>query len=59
MEKALWREWNIPPLFIAAMETAWFYERLFFKVVMALVKEEKLQYKNTISIKISFMHYIK
>ena len=27
------------------MEKAWFYERLFFKVVIVLVKELKIQYK--------------
>ena len=32
-EKALWLQWNIPSRFIALMEKAWFYERLFYEVV--------------------------
>ena len=44
-EKALRLQWNITPWFIAPMEKAWFYERLFFKVVIVLVKELKIQYK--------------
>ena len=39
------------------MEKAWFYERLFFGVVIVMVKEYSI--KDTMSIKISFMHYIK
>ena len=27
------------------METAWFYERLFFLVVIVMVKDKKIQYK--------------
>ena len=42
------------------MEKAWFYETLFFEVITVIVKDEKMQYKiYTISIKISFMHYMK
>ena len=36
-EKALWTQWNIPLWFIAPMEKAWFYERLFFEMVMVTV----------------------
>ena len=39
------------------MEKAWFYERLFFEAVIVMVKEYSI--KDTMSIKISFMHYIK
>ena len=57
MEKGLWRQWNIPPWFKAAMEKAWFYERFFFKFVMVMVKKKYIT--DTMSIKISFMNYIK
>ena len=40
------------------MEKAWFYERLFFEVVTAIVKDRKCRIKDTISIKIS-NNYIK
>ena len=40
MEKALWRQWNIPPWFIASMNKAWFYERFSFEVVMVMVKDK-------------------
>ena len=39
------------------MEKVWLYERLFFEVVIVMVKEYSI--KDTMSIKISFMHYIK
>ena len=55
-KKALWPQWNIPLWFI---EKAWFYERLFLVVVMVMVKDKKRQYKRYMSIKISFMHYMK
>ena len=46
--------------FIAPMEKPWFYERLFFKEIIGMVKDEK-KYgtKDRMSIKISFMHYMK
>ena len=34
-------QWNIPSLAIAPMQKAWFYERLFFKVVIVMVKDKK------------------
>ena len=45
MKKALWRQWNIPPCFIAPMEKGWFYERFIFEVVMVMVEDKKIQYK--------------
>ena len=59
MEKALWPQWNTPSWFIAPMEKAWFYERLFFEVVIVMMKDKKYNMKYTVSIKISFMHYMK
>ena len=41
------------------MEKAWFYERLFSEVVMVMLKDKKKYIKDKISIKISFMHYMK
>ena len=42
MEKAWIRsQWNILSWFIAPMEKAWFYDRLFFKVVIVMVKYKK------------------
>ena len=55
-KKALWPQWNIALWFI---KKAWFYERLFLVVVMVMVKDKKRQYKRYMSIKISFMHYMK
>ena len=40
MEKA-WPQLNMPSWFIAPMEKAWFYERLFFEVVIVMVKDKK------------------
>ena len=45
MEEALWPQWNIPPWLIAPKKKAWFYERLFFKVIIVVVKDTKRQYK--------------
>ena len=61
MEKALWLQWNIPSWFIALMEKAWFSERFFFEVVIVMVnvKQKKYSIRGKMSIKISFMHYIK
>ena len=40
------------------MEKAWFYEILFFQVVIVILKDKKrCTIKDTMSIKISFMHY--
>ena len=58
MEKILWPKWNKSPWFKAPMEKAWFYERLFFEMVIAMVKD-KYSIKDTMSVKISFMHYMK
>ena len=42
------------------MEKAWSYERMCFEVITVMVKDKKMQYKKyTISIKISFMYYMK
>ena len=45
MEKALWPQENVTSWFIAPMEKARFYKRLFFEVVIVMVKEKKMQYK--------------
>ena len=45
MEKALWPQENVTSWFIAPTEKAWFYKRLFFEVVIVMVKEKKMQYK--------------
>ena len=42
MEKALWPHWSISLWFIAPMVKVWFYERMFFEVVTALVKDKKI-----------------
>ena len=56
MENAWFRpQWNIRSWFIALMEKAWFNERLFF----IIAKDEKIHHKYTISLKISFMDYMK
>ena len=39
MEKILWPKWNKSPWFKAPMEKAWFYERLFFEMVIAWLKK--------------------
>ena len=40
------------------MEKAWFYEILFFQVVIVILKDKKrCTIKDTMSFKISFMHY--
>ena len=41
------------------MKKAWFYEILFFKGVMVMVKDEKKKDTMSIIINVSFMHYIK
>ena len=40
------------------MEKTWFYKRLFFEVVIVMIKDKKYSIKDTMSIKISFMHYM-
>ena len=52
MEKTLWHQWNISPSLIAPIGKTWFYEGLFFAMVMVMLKD-------TMSVKISFMHYMK
>ena len=51
VEKAFWLQWNISSRFIAPIEKTWFYERLFFEVLIVMVKEYSI--KDTMSIKIS------
>ena len=42
------------------MEKAWFYEGFFFEVVLVMLKDKKKYIaKDTMSVKISFMHYMK
>ena len=50
--------------FIAPMEKAWFYKRFFIKVVMVkgknvMVKDKTNTVKDKMSIKNSFLHYMK
>ena len=59
MEKPLWPQWNLLSWFIAPMEKVLFYERLFFEVVIDIVKDIKIQYKRYRVHKISFIHYMK
>ena len=60
MEKALWLQWSITPLFLAPMEKARFYEKLFFELVIGMVKDKKkYSIKDKMSIKISFMDNMK
>ena len=40
------------------MEKAWFYKRLVFEVLIVMVKDKKYSIKDTMSIKISLMHYV-
>ena len=40
------------------MEKAWFYEILFFQAIIVIVKDkERCTLKDTMAIKINFMHY--
>ena len=42
------------------MEKAWFYVRLFFEEIIVMVKDKKkYSIKDTMLIKLSFMHYMK
>ena len=43
---------------MAPMEKTWFYKRLFFEFVIVMVKDEKYRIKDTMSIKVSLMHYM-
>ena len=60
MEKA----WFITPqeyspngkAIMTPMEKTWFYEKLFFEVVIVMVKDKKYCIKDTMSIKVSFVH---
>ena len=46
--------------FIAPIQKAWFYEIFFFEEMIAMVKDKKkYSIKDTMSIKISFMYYMK
>ena len=60
-EKAWFRpQRNIPLWFIAYMDKAWFYQRLFFEEEIVMVKIiKKYIINDTILIKISFMDYMK
>ena len=40
------------------MEDTWFYERLFFEMVIVIGKDKKHSIKDTMSIEISFMRYL-
>ena len=44
---------------IAPMEKTWFHEKLLFKVVIVMVKTIKYNLKDTMSIKIKIMHYMR
>ena len=59
MEKTWFRpQWKITSWFIAPMEKEWFCERLFFEVIITMVKDKKKYIINdTVSIEISFMDY--
>ena len=52
-------QWNIPSWFIASMEEVWFYETLFFELVIVMVKGKKTVMQDTMSIKIRLMVYMK
>ena len=41
------------------MEKTIYYERILFEMVIVIVKDKKYSINDTISIKISFMHYMK
>ena len=59
MEKVLWSQWNISVWFIASMVKVWIYERLFFEVVIVVVKEEKkYSIKDAMSIKFANFHQV-
>ena len=46
--------------FTAPMEKAWFHVRLFFEEIIVMVKDKKkYSIKDTMLIKLSFMHYMK
>ena len=44
--KVLWPQGNIASWFIAPMKKAWFYKRLFFEVVIVMVKDKKYTIKD-------------
>ena len=50
---------HIQQLNIASMEETWFYERLFFEVVIVIGKDKKQSIKDTKSTKMSFMVYVR
>ena len=59
MENVWYRpQWNVSSWFIAHMEKEWFYQRLFFEVVIVMIKIKKCIINDKISIKISFMDYM-
>ena len=54
VEKALWPQWNIPSRFIAPMEKVWFRSGNHHGKRL-----KKYCIKDTMSVKISVMHYMK
>ena len=60
--KGIWPEGNIVSWFIAPMEKAWFYKRLFFEVVIVMARDKntvkKYSKKDTMSIKFNFIYYM-
>ena len=44
---------------MTSMEKTWFYQRLSFEIVIVMVKDKKYSIKDTMSIKVSFMYYMK
>ena len=60
MEKTLQHQLNISSSLIFPMEKVRLHEGFFFEVVMVMLKDkQKYTIKDTMSIKISFMHYMK
>ena len=57
MENTLWRQWNVLPWFITAMEKAWFYKRFLFEEVMAMVKDKR-KYNKKIQFQLKLMLWI-
>ena len=47
--KGIWPQGNIVSWFIAPMEKAWFYKRLFFEVVIVMARDKKYSMKDAMS----------
>ena len=56
--KGIWPQGNIVSWFIAPMEKAWFYKRLFFELVIVMARDKKYSIKDAMSVKFNFMHYM-